>query len=141
MHERTHAHDPRTLPTHIPTQRTHTSRALLRAINSDGSDRQLRGMLPLMTSRTVDSGCRVAHYARTRRQRDRGRRRVLLRGPPRRQQRRAPARQLHPRARKMNDEVRDEIWVTVPVTFNPGGFVSRGEPSELFLFMCPSPLD
>ena len=98
MHERTHAHDPRTLPTHIPTQRTHTSRALLRAINSDGSDRQLRGMLPLMTSRTVDSGCRVAHYARTRRQRDRGRRRVLLRGPPRRQQRRAPARQLHHRA-------------------------------------------
>ena len=95
MHERTHAHDPRTLPTHIPTQRTHTSRALLRAINSDCSDRQLRGMLPLMTSRTVDSGCRVAHYARTRRQRDRGRRRVLLRGPPRRQQRRAPARQLH----------------------------------------------
>ena len=94
-----------------------------------------------MTSRTVDSGCRVAHYARTRRQRDRGRRRVLLRGPPRRQQRRAPARQLHRRARKMNDCVRDEIWVTVPVTFNPGGFVSRGEPSELFLFMCPSPLD
>ena len=43
--------------------------------------------------------------------------------------------------RKMNDCVRDEIWVTVPVTFNPGGFVSRGEPSELFLFMCPSPLD
>ena len=69
-----------------------------------------------MTSRTVHSGCRVAHYARTRRQRDRGRRRVLLRGPPRRQQRRAPARQLHPRARKMNDSVRDEIWVTVPVT-------------------------
>ena len=120
MHERTHAHDPRTLPTHIPTQRTHTSRALLRAINSDGSDRQLRGMLPLMTSRTVDSGCRVAHYARTRRQRDRGRRRVLLRGPPRRQQRRAPARQLHRRARKMNDCVRDEIWVTVPVTGTKG---------------------
>ena len=69
MHERTHAHDPRTLPTHIPTQRTHTSRALLRAINS--SDRQLRGMLPLMTSRTVDSGCRVVHYARTLHQRDR----------------------------------------------------------------------
>ena len=102
MHERTHAHDPHTLPTHIPTQRTHTSRALLRAINSDGSDRQLRGMLPLMTSRTVHSGCRVAHYARTRRQRDRGRRRVLLRGPPRRQQRRAPPHQLHPRARRVN---------------------------------------
>ena len=49
MHERTHAHDPRTLRTHIPTQRTHTSRAQLRAINSDSSDRQLRGMLPLMT--------------------------------------------------------------------------------------------
>ena len=56
MHERTHAHDPRTLPTHIPTQRTHTSRALLRAINRDCLDWQLRGMLPLMTSRTVDSG-------------------------------------------------------------------------------------
>jgi len=69
-----------------------------------------------MTSRTVHSGCRVAHYAPTRRQRDRGRRRVLLRGPPRRQQRRAPARQLHRRARKMNVCVRDEIWVTVPVT-------------------------
>ena len=139
MHERTHAHDPRTLTTHIPTQRTHTSRALLRAINSDGSDRQLRGMLPLMTSRTVHSGCRVAHYARTRRQRDRGRRRVLLRGPPRRQQRRAPARQLHPRARKMNDSVRDEIWVTVPVTRGPRVFVRTVELSELCLLMCPSP--
>ena len=139
MHERTHAHDPRTLPTHIPTQRTHTSRALLRAINSDGSDRQLRGMLPLMTSRTVDSGCRVAHYARTRHQRDRGRRRVLLRGPPRRQQRRAPARPLHRRARKMNDCVRDEIWVTVPVTGGPREFVRSVELSELCLLMCPSP--
>ena len=115
MHARTHAHDPRTLPTHIPTQRTHTSRALLRAINSDGSDRQLRGMLPLMTSRTVDSGCRVAHYARTRRQRARGRRRVLL------ADHRVDNSVELPHVsciteRKMNDSVRDEISVTVPVT-------------------------
>ena len=92
-----------------------------------------------MTSRTVDSGCRVAHYARTRRQRDRGRRRVLLRGPPRRQQRRAPARPLHRGARKMNDCVRDEIWVTVPVTGGPRVFVRHVELSELCLLMCPSP--
>ena len=62
------------------------------------------------------------NHHRTRRQRDRGRRRVLLRGPPRRQQRRAPARQLHRRARKMNDCVRDEIWVTVPRDIQPWGF-------------------
>ena len=109
MHERTHAHDPRTLPTHIPTQHTHKSRALLRDNNSDGSNRQPQGMLPLMTSRTVDSGCRVAHYARTRRQRYRGRRRVLLRGPPRRQQRRAPPHQLHQK-RKMYEKIE---YVTV----------------------------
>ena len=60
-------------------------------------------------------------------------RQVLLRGPPRRQQRRAPARQLHPRARKMNDLVRDEIWVTVPVTRGPRVFVRTVELSELCL--------
>ena len=111
-----HARYPHTFQ---PSARTHHERCCARSTVMR-SDRQLRGMLPLMTSRTVDSGCRVAHYARTRRQRDRGRRRVLLRGPPRRQQRRAPARPLHRRARKMNDCVRDEIWVTVPVTGTKG---------------------
>ena len=41
--------------------------------------------------------------------------------------------------RKMNDCVRDEIWVTVPVTRGPRVFVRTVELSELCLLMCPSP--
>ena len=37
----------------------------------------------------------------------------------------------------MNDSVRDEIWVTVPV--DPRVFVRTVELSELCLLMCPSP--
>ena len=40
---------------------------------------------------------------------------------------------------KMNDLVRDEIWVTVPVTGGPRVFVRTVELSELCLLMCPSP--
>ena len=39
----------------------------------------------------------------------------------------------------MNDLVRDEIWVTVPVTRGPRVFVRTVELSELCLLMCPSP--
>ena len=39
----------------------------------------------------------------------------------------------------MNDSVRDEIWVTVPVTGGPRVFVRTVELSELCLLMCPSP--
>ena len=39
----------------------------------------------------------------------------------------------------MNDSVRDEIWVTVPVTRGPRVFVRHVELSELCLLMCPSP--